>query len=68
LTGVVRLDVYNSRGQHVRTLVDGERDAGIHRVTWDGTDGRGIEVAAGVYFCELRWKSEKRARRMVLLK
>jgi flagellar hook assembly protein FlgD len=23
------------------------------KVTWDGTDGRGLQVARGIYFCEL---------------
>jgi hypothetical protein len=61
----VSLEVYNSQGRHVRTLVDAHLPAGVHRVGWDGTDGRGIKVAAGVYFCELRCGGETRSTKMV---
>ncbi len=67
-TARAKLAVYNSLGQHVRTLVDGPRRAGFHKTIWNGTDARGIEVAAGVYFCELRWNGERWSERMVLLK
>ena len=36
----------NFRGR----LESGPRQAGIHTVRWDGTDGRGHVVPVGVYF------------------
>jgi len=47
--GRVRVRVYDIRGRSVRTLVDGERDAGIWEVVWDGEDDSGRRVASGVY-------------------
>ena len=44
--GHVRLGVYDAAGHLVRTLVDGQREAGHHVVTWDGRDGAGQAVAA----------------------
>ncbi len=64
----VRLEVYNSQGRHVRTLVDAPLPAGVHRVGWDGADDRGIKVAAGVYFCELRRGGETRSTKVVRVK
>lgn len=45
----VRLSVYDSQGRHIRTLVDGELNAGTHAVPWDGRDDGGRHVASGIY-------------------
>jgi hypothetical protein len=49
-----RLEVHDVRGRRVRTLVDEERDAGVHRVSWDGKDARGLPAGNGVYFLRLQ--------------
>jgi flagellar hook assembly protein FlgD len=64
----VRLDVYDSRGRLVRTLVDASLPAGTHAARWDGTNSRGAKVAAGVYFCELRRGGETRSAKLVRVK
>jgi hypothetical protein len=51
--GRVVLTIFNTRGQKVRTLMDTIEAPGLHLVTWDGTDGAGIPVASGVYFCHM---------------
>jgi flagellar hook assembly protein FlgD len=48
-----RLDVYDVTGRLVRTLYRGGADRGSHRIEWDGQDGRGIPVAAGIYLVRL---------------
>ena len=45
----VTLSVYNSLGEEIATLVNGEQVAGTHSVQW--LPGA---IAAGCYFCELR--------------
>src|SRR5262245_33349407 len=52
-TGPVRLAIYDIAGREVRRLVDGTREAGPMRVTWDGTDGAGRPVPAGMYLARL---------------
>ena len=49
----VRLVVYNSLGQRVRTLVQAPMEAGLHRLNWDASDDAGRGVAAGTYFYQL---------------
>ena len=49
----VELAVFGIEGRRVRTLHRGSRPAGVHRVTWDGSDDRGHSVAAGVYYVRL---------------
>lgn len=65
----VRLEVFDVAGRKVRTLVDAEvYTQGEHQVTWDGRDGAGRLVAAGVYFSVLTTERGSDSRRMVLLK
>jgi len=52
-TSDVSLKIYNSFGQEVVTLVDGERPAGYHEVSWNGLDKQGISVNNGIYFYRL---------------
>lgn len=66
--GTADLSVFDSDGRLVRHLVRGRRSAGVHRVTWDGTDDRGARVASGVYFYRLHADGEVVSRKMVLLK
>ncbi len=51
--GPVRLAVYALDGRHVRTLVDAPLGAGPHEAWWDGRDGAGQPVRAGLYFTRL---------------
>ena len=48
--GPVELTVHDVSGRLVRRLESGPRQRGIHAARWDGTDGRGRAVPAGVYF------------------
>lgn len=64
----VRLDVYNCRGQRVRTLWSGERDPGTYRVSWDGADDRGLWVASGIYFCEILSGAQRDVRKVALVR
>ncbi len=50
----VELKIYNLLGKLVRTLVSERQYPGTHRVSWDGTDDTGEEVASGTYFYELK--------------
>jgi hypothetical protein len=65
--GPVRLCVYDLRGRLVRTLVDGQRETGLHRIRWDGTDDRGRPQAAGVYLCLLAAGEVRETRRLTLV-
>ncbi len=48
------LEVLDVQGRRIRILLDERRDAGTHRVAWDGNDPYGRPVAGGVYFLRLR--------------
>jgi hypothetical protein len=47
--GDASLEVYNLRGQKVRTLAGGNLGKGYHDYFWDGRDERGASVSSGIY-------------------
>ncbi|MEA2062470.1 MAG: T9SS type A sorting domain-containing protein, partial [Gemmatimonadota bacterium] len=67
-TVMVSLQVFNLRGQLLRTLVDEEKEAGTYQIQWDGKDSRGGPVSSGIYFYRIRAGDFARVRKMVILK
>ena len=47
------LQIYGVDGRNIRTLVDGELNAGNHQTIWDGRDARGQLVPTGFYLIRL---------------
>jgi hypothetical protein len=66
--GVAQLRVFDSSGRLVRTLVDGQQEAGQHSVVWDGTNNNGTTLASGVYFYELNTDQGHASRKALMLK
>jgi hypothetical protein len=64
----IALKVYGVDGRHVVTLADGLYPAGYHKVSWRGTDGDGLKVAAGMYFYRLETDSKVLTRKMLMLR
>ncbi len=64
--GRVRLVIYNTLGQKVRTLVDDILPAGRHRVTWSAADDNGAPVAAGLYLLYMEADGFSAGRKMLL--
>jgi hypothetical protein len=66
--GMVKLAVYNIRGQKVRILESGKLSPGSHTVTWDGSDDAGKQCASGVYFCRMETGKCVQTRKLIMLK
>jgi hypothetical protein len=58
--------VHDAQGRRVRTLSDGEENAGPHEAAWDGRDEGGAPAASGVYFIRVSWNGVTRATRLIL--
>jgi hypothetical protein len=56
--------VYDVSGRLVRVLRDGNLAAGTQEVVWDGRDGNGRPVPAGVYWCRVDTPNESAARKV----
>ncbi|NOY59492.1 MAG: sulfatase-like hydrolase/transferase [Calditrichaeota bacterium] len=63
---LVHLDVYNSNGQVVRTLVNEQKHPGLYTISWDGTNFSGNKVASGLYFYRLKAGHRILTKQMIL--
>ena len=63
----VAIKLYDIRGRLVRTLVDRNQAGGVHEAAWDGRDGAGREVPAGVYFVRASSADETVTRKVLVL-
>ncbi len=66
--GKVSLNIYNLKGQLVKTLVNKQVKAGYHRIVWNGTDNFGTDVATGIYLYRLETKTYNQTKKMMLMK
>ncbi len=68
----VSLKIYDLTGRLVRVLVDGPCNHPTiplyNQVVWDGTDGAGTALPAGVYFCRLEPGNRASTKKMVLMR
>ena len=56
--GLVKIDIFDARGRHVRTVLNRNEPAGGGSVIWSGMDSSGRSVSSGVY--QLRLVTEER--------
>ena len=64
----ISIEIYNIKGQKVRTLFSGQMNRGSHTKIWNGTDDHGQNVSSGIYFYRLIADDVTSTRRMVLMK
>ncbi|MFQ5584482.1 MAG: FlgD immunoglobulin-like domain containing protein, partial [Calditrichia bacterium] len=64
----VQMVVYNSQGQKVKTLFQGNLSAGTHELVWNGDSEDGTPVAAGMYYAVLRMNHLTQATKLLLIK
>ncbi|MCF7912971.1 MAG: carboxypeptidase regulatory-like domain-containing protein [Candidatus Cloacimonetes bacterium] len=65
---LVSIEIYNVKGQKVRTLVNEVQTTGIYRVTWTGDADNGSKVSSGIYFYKLNTGDFTRTKKMILMK
>ncbi|MDX9870495.1 MAG: choice-of-anchor J domain-containing protein [Candidatus Cloacimonadales bacterium] len=66
--GNVAIDIYNVKGQKIRSLVNERQSAGLHSINWDGTDDNGKKVSSGIYFFNMKSGKYTSTRKMILMK
>ena len=64
----VNLEIYNTLGQRVKTLLNGKKNWGSYEISWDGRDDRSVPVASGIYIYRLKAGDMVQSRKMMLLK
>ena len=66
--GWVRVEILDVTGRRVRVLELGFREAGVRRVSWDGSDEFGRETAAGVYWVRLEYDGDALVRKLARIR
>lgn len=62
------LEVFNLRGQRVRSLTRDEYARGLLQQSWDGRDDGGNQCGSGIYYLRLKTDSQDTGLKMLLIK
>jgi len=60
--------IFDALGREIRVLDNGNKESGYHTVRWDGKDGYGKQVSAGIYLYQLQAGRYIQTNKMVLIK
>lgn len=64
----IELNIYNIKGQLVKTLAKGSYSAGKQSIEWSGTDNQGTKVSSGIYLYRLKTGNNVISRKMLMIK
>jgi len=64
----VSLEIYNVKGQKVKTLVNETKKTGNYTAVWNGVDDHNRPVASGVYFFKMKAGKYSSTKKMILMK
>jgi len=67
-SGYILLNIYNIKGQKVKTLLDGHVAEGSHIVHWDGTNDSGKQCSSGIFICRLQQNNKSFTKKIMCLK
>jgi hypothetical protein len=66
--GNVKLEIYNIKGQKVKTLLDCYMSPGRSEMIWNGEDDNGKRVSSGIYFYQFVTDKKTITKKMILIK
>lgn len=67
-SAMVKLSVFNLKGQRVKTIANGFLGRGDHSITWNGDDEHGRSVSSGIYLIRLETPKQSFTRKAMLMK
>lgn len=65
---MVKIDIYNVKGQIVKQLVNKAYDKGKHSLVWDGKDTQNNNCGTGVYFYRMTAGKTTQTKKMMMMK
>ena len=65
--GNVTLEIYNLKGQLVKTLIDEIKETGEYVTSWNGTDNSNKSVSSGVYLYKMKSNNFSSTKKMILM-
>lgn len=67
-SGLVALEIYNIRGEKIRTLLNQEMQPGLYTLRWDGSNDKGETMPSGIYFAKFSAGDYNSSRKMIMMK
>ncbi len=64
----VKANIYNIKGQLIKTLINGRLDKGENNIIWDGIDNNNQSVSSGVYLLKVETHGRSYIRKLSLMK
>ena len=66
--GQVKIEIYNVRGQLIRSFMPAPQDKGYYQIIWDGKDLNGTQASSGAYYVRMTCGKYVSSQRIVLMK
>jgi len=66
--GQVSINIYNMKGQLVKTLINEYLEAAYHNIVWNGKDNTEKSVSSGIYFYKMKSGNYSNTKKMILMK
>jgi len=63
----VKIEIFNLIGQHLRTLVNEDKNPGTYKAIWNGKDDQGLSVGSGIYIYRMNAGEFTAIKKMVLV-
>ena len=64
----VKINIYNIKGQKVKSLLNETLNFGEYNYTWNGKDDHNRQLSSGIYFYQMITNDYKAVKKMLLLK
>ena len=64
----IKLKIYNTLGQEIKTLVDSFQNVGEYSIVWNGRNSSGRDTPSGVYFYSLTSNDLSLLKKMTLIR
>jgi M6 family metalloprotease-like protein len=66
--GKANVQIFNLRGQLVKTILNDQIAGGNQKLVWNGSDANNKDVASGVYFFRIKTDTQTIQKKMILMK
>lgn len=67
-SGKIKVNIYNVKGQLVKSIYSGYQEKGTYQMIWDGKDDNNNSVSSGIYYASLKTSKQNIVKKMLLLK
>ena len=64
----IKITIYNSSGQKIKTLVNGIKSAGDHSIVWNGRNKSGNTVSNGIYIYKMSAENFSVSKKLIFMK